>query len=905
MLKAIRALLIPLALLITAPASAADNIYVSPAFFGMNFTQRVARPVFANLESHWGGSWSFVATCRPTNPTNPADTCYNWGTLDLGLTFAQQHGYRLQYNMGYAPSWSNGNQGTQYPPTDPTDYSNWTKAYLTRYKGKIDAVTVWNEVQDTANGTGYAGTLSNLLTLESSLCANAHTISPSTLVLSPSTYGAAGLTYHANYFAAGGGQCVDAFSWHSYPVGDPNNFEQWDNTTNYYKALLGLYGRTGKPIYVTEGGYANSTGDAYAMGSLWPLFMACFATNAQPYAWDRPPGGNTSLDYWLGSSYPNDANGRGIGYKAMQSWLIGATITQCPTRTATTNMVRNPNGTGFTAGVIGSGGVMPTNWSNTTADQAFGVTTQVVGSCTNGAVTGVAIRLYTPTTVQSGASGSTTIAFEGNGQVVGGLGAQMNVGVTVALASGSMTGLTGAQMTYNEYTSGNGYLASTMGASNAPVVPLATPVAWNWKATIASPTAAYVIPKFGISYAVGAAFDATFCLSNAMADTGSVWTATLSRPGGYTALIAWDSKGGPTAYSVPSTYLYQRDAGNNLTPIVGNASTLMQAPRLFESAPWGGIALVDKPNYPTLLNGYAYKPSWQVAGVNYYVGRPSSAGLKDPATMSIAGASVDLANHRIVVDNTATNVLIDGYDFSLNGGWYVLNWTNVGTLTIQNSNFAVGSNHQTPINTYSGTGNITLLNNTFEGNFDMNTTLSTFVSYSGTGTLTVRYNWFKHAVSDVIDINNSAANLIAEFNLFEDTGAAGVHGDIIQFAGSGPYTAIMRYNTTKQAAGLSAQGFMVEPDVGQNTGVITAGENGYNTFTGALSYFVGVTIADLAGPSAFNVHDNYFALDGGAFGFTPGGVRGGPNDGQALSVYTNNVNMVDGSKVQDTPPGTP
>lgn len=571
-------------------AASADNIYVPLSFFGFNLaSQSDPRPVYISETKHLGGNWNNIASCRPANPADPADPCYGWGAMDAYLTFARANNYKIEYVLGFAPPWSNGSQPTQYPPTDLQDYTNFATAYLTRYANKIDAVEVWNEVSDSTSVTGYAGSIADLITMETSLCAVAHAISPQTKVLSPSAYYGNGLTYHAKYFAAGGGQCVDGFAWHNYPlnVAIKDNLEQWDNTTRFYQALLAQYGRAGKPIYVTEGGYSNSVSDPYAMGSLNLLFMACFATVNMPYAWDRPAGGNTSLDYWLGAKNPNEMNGRGMSYKTMQSWLAGATITQCPTRTATTNMIRNPNGAGFTAGVIGSGGVVPTNWGLTAPDSGFGISTQIVGACTNGGVSGVSFRIYGAAT--TGAGGSTSLAFESNGQVTGTLGAQYNVGATVSLVGGSLTNI-GNQFAYNEYTSGNGYLASTMGASNAPVVPLATPVPWNWKANIANATAAYIIPKIGFSYTVGNPIDETLCITGATADIGSQWTAAITRPGGYQGLIAWDSNGGPTAYSVPGTYGYQRDAINTAGPVIGASAVLGKAPRLFENQAWSGWA---------------------------------------------------------------------------------------------------------------------------------------------------------------------------------------------------------------------------------------------------------------------------------------------------------------------------
>ena len=324
----------------------------------------------------------------------------------------------------------------------------------------------------------------------------------------------------------------------------------------------------------------------------------------------------------------------------------------------------------------------------------------------------------------------------------------------------------------------------------------------------------------------------------------------------------------------------------------------------FMAAGVNGIgAVVDPPQVPTLLSSYSYKPTWQVAGVNFYVGVPSSVALKNPATMSIPGASVDTTNHRIVVDNTATNVVIDGYDFSLNGGWYVYDWTNTGTVTISNSYFLVGTNHQTPITAASGTGNLTVTNCTLDGALDSNTTLSTLISYTGSGTVTVTNSWFKNSISDDIDINTNPTTIILTNNLFQNQGYNGAHGDVLQILGTGPYTATVKYNTVVQGSIYNSQGIMLEPDNGAIHGNVAGGEIAFNTFTGAISYFVGVTLADLSGTVTY--HDNYFELADGAFNFSPGSTRGGYNDGNAYSVYTNNVNMVTGALYQDSPPGTP
>src|ERR1035437_7660687 len=52
-------------------------------------------------------------------------------------------------------------------------------------------------------------------------------------------------------------------------------------------------------------------------------------------------------------------------------------------------------------------------------------------------------------------------------------------------------------------------------------------------------------------------------------------------------------------------------------------------------------APVGTPPLIGLLNGYAVRPRWAVAGVDYYVGTPSGTALRDPSTISMQGVSVN------------------------------------------------------------------------------------------------------------------------------------------------------------------------------------------------------------------------------------------------------------------------
>ena len=70
-----------------------------------------------------------------------------------------------------------------------------------------------------------------------------------------------------------------------------------------------------------------------------------------------------------------------------------------------------------------------------------------------------------------------------------------------------------------------------------------------------------------------------------------------------------------------------------------------------------------------LLDSYAVRPDWSVAGVDYYVGARSSS-LKNPATISMSGVSVDTGRAHIVTVS-GSNVTLTAMT-APNGRWSVM-----------------------------------------------------------------------------------------------------------------------------------------------------------------------------------------------------------------------------------------
>ena len=233
--------------------------------------------------------------------------------------------------------------------------------------------------------------------------------------------------------------------------------------------------------------------------------------------------------------------------------------------------------------------------------------------------------------------------------------------------------------------------------------------------------------------------------------------------------------------------------------------------------------------YPSLFTGYAVRPSWQVAGVDYAVGVPSGTVLKNPATISMAGVSVNTSTH--VISITGNNVTLDGYDFSLNGGWQVsISGMNA---TVKDSYFKIGANNLQPITT-TGSDNLnsTLIYCEIDGS-GKNPGSNTLINNINT----IEYCYLHDAGQDVINYGHP---LVVEYNLVANNGLiAGAHADWIQLGSGTGWNATVDYNTFYQSGvgnmgtqGIEISGWGTDNFVGQvenNTIIVKPNGNVNNT----------------------------------------------------------------------------
>ncbi|MDE5452804.1 hypothetical protein GWE18_07965 [Bradyrhizobium sp. CSA112] len=291
----------------------------------------------------------------------------------------------------------------------------------------------------------------------------------------------------------------------------------------------------------------------------------------------------------------------------------------------------------------------------------------------------------------------------------------------------------------------------------------------------------------------------------------------------------------------------------------------------------GSVAPTGSPQVPHLLDSYATRPPWKVAGVDYAVGVPSSTVLKNPSTIRMSGVSIDTANHLIRV--TGNNVTLDGYDFK---GWgvYVLN--GASNTTIKNSNFPPGSS----IYADPSTSNVSVIANTFDHTGD--TQSSAFVTLSGSENKIVQYNYMHDSAQHFVELNNGGT-VNYSYNLIMDGGTvAGAHLNVLQMMGSFPNT-VVSYNTIYQSPQAAGGELIQLADGGNgliaNNTIIAIPDASGNPSVSAMIH---------AQPGETGVVQNNYMYSAGAYFFFY------PGSGSQMT-YSGNIDMATGKTINIRP----
>ena len=314
------------------------------------------------------------------------------------------------------------------------------------------------------------------------------------------------------------------------------------------------------------------------------------------------------------------------------------------------------------------------------------------------------------------------------------------------------------------------------------------------------------------------------------------------------------------------------------------------------------------PLYPTLLSSYAARPPWKVPGVDYPVGVPSNVTLKDPAAGGApTGTTFSTSTHTVTF--SADNVTLDGWDFSLEGGWGVDCSGHTGII-IQNCKIKIGTNLKLPIHASSTTGDLTIRFSEIDGSAtDDSSTFDCLISYPGTGTLTVEHCYLHDAWQHTIDFSTPTSGIVPviRWNVLKNNGVgtSGVHPDPWYNNGSkisgGQFNFNLIYDVgTSFSAGN--WGMVLSTDNSLSGGYCKNNTMSYNTLVASPGSSSGVPVSYALGFAAgidpvtgCTVNYNYCDPSTQAFGFWDS-----PSDPGAGCGTLGNVNMVTGVVVKSS-----
>jgi hypothetical protein len=325
----------------------------------------------------------------------------------------------------------------------------------------------------------------------------------------------------------------------------------------------------------------------------------------------------------------------------------------------------------------------------------------------------------------------------------------------------------------------------------------------------------------------------------------------------------------------------------------------------------------DPPNYPTLLNGLAVRPPWQVAGVDYFVGCPSATIFKDPSTQGPAGTSYSVSGTIRNLNVNVDNVVVDGFDFSLHSGIGLFIGAN--NCIVRNCKFVNG--------TYGGSyqidnaGTNTLITKcTVDGSGGGNTGQASLIKHEGAGLLTMLNNWFRNFPQQVLEnVLGAGVHYSIEYqaNLIDEGGLNPVaHLNYMQHANGICDSCEVQYNTGRQVTSVGGEGWQFYMD-GAGGGTINNINVHHNTVYGlpqpGASGGNGVSIASyfhgdndpLKGPTGGTgriISNNYvlfFPLPGGFSQSCNEVFYIGSGTGGSFNGWTNsgNIDMFNGKTV--------
>lgn len=199
---------------------------VPATFFGMTVGK-------LGVHYHWPGMHTRILRLWDTHTRwmdlEPAKGQWNFRRIDKYVDFAQQNGADVLLTLGQTPAWAAADHTAKChygvgcsQPANLQDWRDYVRTLANRYGSRVRYWELWNEPDNPPFWRGSPQQLAIMagIAREEILKAN-----PDAKLIGPGL-GARGFAFLDSYLAAGGGDSIDALSFHSKPN------ESLDEVTN-------------------------------------------------------------------------------------------------------------------------------------------------------------------------------------------------------------------------------------------------------------------------------------------------------------------------------------------------------------------------------------------------------------------------------------------------------------------------------------------------------------------------------------------------------------------------------------------------------------------------------------------------------------------------------------------------
>jgi hypothetical protein len=147
---ALAAVLIPAAGAQAAPnmevAVQDDAVLLQQRYFNRDQAFNLLRPMNAT-RVRFNAVWVTLNGAQSTQTAKPATPTYDFTAMDSAIAAARARGIKVLLTVtGPAPAWANGKRLRANPfRPDAKEFGKFVRIVVTRYKGKVDAYSMWNE----------------------------------------------------------------------------------------------------------------------------------------------------------------------------------------------------------------------------------------------------------------------------------------------------------------------------------------------------------------------------------------------------------------------------------------------------------------------------------------------------------------------------------------------------------------------------------------------------------------------------------------------------------------------------------------------------------------------------------------------------------------------------------------